>query len=319
MLSIIGSCKRPNHSNCASKESSGISKERLVETTMLLHSCSSLFLLCLGIFAADAFSKIAYRSDKRLFGSKTKIQSTRREILYTVGALSTTLPPLVSNALTGEETDLTTQLFNADGSLKEGQVEEAKQRYVEFKWDGSDQGLLNEDGVNTAGITSGSQFRLSYEFPEKWSDGKNGDEIYFDRSEGTNAKACKRVTIFQAPGTADLTRLQKATSIGVAKALDVPGTLKRLYKADIISGRVTKKDGQSYFEFDMAAAPETCGNSQENLGLGFCPYDNIYLLSATIMQDKLFCIVVECDSTKIWKIASSDLKRMRSSFKVENA
>jgi hypothetical protein len=229
-----------------------------------------------------------------------------------------TLPVSNAWAASGEDTDLTTQLFNPDGSLKEGVVEEAKQRLVEFKWDSSEQGLLNQDGLNLAGTSFGSQIRLSYEYPEKWADGKtDGVEIYFDRSEGINAKACKRITVFQAPGTADPKRLQKATTIGIAKALDVPESLQRLYKADIISGRVTNKDGQSYYEFDMAAAPETCGNSQENLGLGFCPYDNIYLLSATIVKDKLYCIAVECDSTKIWKIASSDLKRVRSSFQVE--
>ena len=112
--------------------------------------------------------------------------------------------------------------------------------------------------------------------------------------------------------------MEKATTIGVAKAIAVPDSLKRLYKADIISGRVAKRNGQTYYEFDMAAAPDTCGNSQENLGLGFCPYDNIFLLSATIVDDRLYCISVECDSTRIWKIASADLKRVRSSFAVDS-
>ena len=215
--------------------------------------------------------------------------------------------------------DMTSRLFNADGSLKEGSVEEAKQRTVEFKWDISETGSLNEDGVNSADTAGGSQLRLSYELPEKWADGKGGDEIYFDRSEGSNVKACKRITVYQAPGKADIQRLQKATSLGVAKALDVPDSLKRLFQADIIGGRVTKKNDQTYYEFDMAAAPETCGDSKENLGLGFCPYDNIFLLSATIVNDRLYCIAVECDSTRVCKIASADLKRVRSSFTVEYA
>jgi len=260
------------------------------------------------------------RSPNHAVRSNTKCQATRRDVLSTVGGLSSLVLLPNSPAFADEEKgDMTSQLFNPDGSLKEGTVEEAKERPVELKWDISENGLLFIDGVNAAGTTTGSQIRLSYELPEKWSDGKGGDEIYFDRSEGLNAKACKGITIFQAPGRADLKRLQKATTIGVAKALGVPESLKRLYQADIVSGRVSNKDGQSYYEFDMAAAPETCGDSKENLGLGFCPYDNIFLLSATIFEDRLYCIAVECDSTKIWKLASSDLKRVRSSFKIDRA
>lgn len=207
---------------------------------------------------------------------------------------------------------------NPDGSLKDGVEAEAKERLVKFDWDVSDLLSLSEDGSNVGETKSGSQVQLSYKFPFKWSDGKDGDQIYFDRSEGTNAKACKRITVYQAAGKAEVKKLEKASSIGVAKAFDAPESLKRLFKADIISGRTTKRDDQVYYEFDMAAAPDSCGDSKENLGLGFCPYDNIFLLSATILNDRLYCIVVECDSTKIWKLASSDLKRIRSSFAVEN-
>jgi hypothetical protein len=152
----------------------------------------------------------------------------------------------------------------------------------------------------------------------RWSDGKDRDPIYFDRTEGTNAKSCKQITVYQAPGNVDEKQLEKATTIGVAKALDAPKSdFAQLYKADIISGKVNEKGSQKYYEFDMASAPESCGNSNENLGLGFCPYDNIYLLSATIVNNRLYCIVVECDDTKIWKLASAELKRVRSSFKIE--
>mmetsp|Transcript_10287 Transcript_10287/g.29277 ORF Transcript_10287/g.29277 Transcript_10287/m.29277 type:complete len:296 (-) Transcript_10287:49-936(-) len=294
---------------------------------MFLRPTSSTFLFLLVIewkfFSSDSFSVpqlSSSRSPNHAVRSNTKCQATRRDVLSTVGGLSSLVLLPNSPAFADEEKgDMTSQLFNPDGSLKEGTVEEAKERPVELKWDISENGLLFIDGVNAAGTTTGSQIRLSYELPEKWSDGKGGDEIYFDRSEGLNAKACKGITIFQAPGRADLKRLQKATTIGVAKALGVPESLKRLYQADIVSGRVSNKDGQSYYEFDMAAAPETCGDSKENLGLGFCPYDNIFLLSATIFEDRLYCIAVECDSTKIWKLASSDLKRVRSSFKIDRA
>jgi hypothetical protein len=223
------------------------------------------------------------------------------------------LPTLPAMA---EEGDLTSTLYNPDGTTKEGVEVQAKFHDVDFSWDVADQLALRIDGSNQGDTKSGSQIRLSYRFPFKWSDGKDGDELYFDRSEGTNGKPCKRIIVYQAAGKADVKRLEKAAVTGVAKALDVPDELKRLYSADVVSGRVSTRNGQTYYEYDMAAAPDTCGNSKENLGLGFCPYDNVFLLSATILNDRLYVFSTECDSTKLWKKASVDLKAARSSFTV---
>jgi hypothetical protein len=228
------------------------------------------------------------------------------------------LPTLPATAVAaGEEEDLTSKLFNPDGSTKEGVETQAKFRDVDFSWDVADQLVFRIDGTNQGDTKSGSQIRISYRFPFKWSDGKDGDALYFDRSEGTNGKPCKRIIVYQAAGKADMKRLEKAATAGVAKALDVPDELKLLYNADIISGRVATRNGQTYYEYDMAAAPETCGDSKENLGLGFCPYDNVFLISATILNDRLYVLSTECDSTKLWKKASADLKAVRSSFTVE--
>ena len=213
--------------------------------------------------------------------------------------------------------DLTEEMFNADGSLKEGYESDVKFRDVSFVWDQSDAFAMNTDGINAQDTPKGSQYTLSYQYPMRWSDGNDGDPIYFDRTEGINRKATKGITIYQASGKATSDRVEKATSIGVAKAFDVPKELSRLYKADIISGRTVEKGDQKYYEFDMAAAPDTCGNSKENLGLGFCPYDDLFLVSATIVNDRLYCMVVECDSTKIWKLESKELKRIRSTFSIE--
>lgn len=274
-------------------------------------------VLQLGVSSVESFSTTlpTVRQTVFLDRSDTMLQASRREVFSTVGSISSLV--LVPVGRASDDGDMTSKMFNADGSLKDGTVEEAKQRPVEFKWDVAESGCLSVDGISTSGAPVGAKVKLFYEVPAKWSDGKDGDDIYYDRTEGTNAKACKRITVFQAPGTADIQQLQKATTIGVAKSLSVPDNLSRLYEADIISGRVKNRDGQTYYEFDMAAAPETCGQSDENLGLGFCPYDNIFLLSATIVDDRLYCIAVECDSTRIWKIASSDLKRVRSSFIAE--
>ena len=111
-------------------------------------------------------------------------------------------------------------------------------------------------------------------------------------------------------------------------------------KADLIGGRTSRKpinsaevkggvDEQTYYEFDLAFAPLECPDfmegNKENLGLGFCPYDKIFLISATVLKNSetdksgtLMCCVVECDKAE-WKLGNSDIKRVRSSFNVERA
>jgi hypothetical protein len=242
----------------------------------------------------------------------TVCQSARRDILAQIGFTSLVLFPRIVCA-DEDNQDLTAKLFNPDGSLKEGVEAEAKERTVEFTWDASDDLSLYVDGANIGSTKKGSEVLLTYKLPSKWADGTGGSELYFDGSE-VGGKACSGITVYQAPGLASLEELEKAATIGVAKALKVPDSLKLLFSGDVISARTSKKDGQKYLEFDMATAPKTCSDSKENLGLGFCPYDNIYLLSATILNDRLYVICVECNSTKIWKLASSDLKRVRSSL-----
>ncbi len=200
--------------------------------------------------------------------------ASRRDVLSLLVPAGLTSAGLIAGmeSAVADDIDLTSQLFNSDGSLKEGVESQVRYRSVKFMWDQSDSLAINQDGMNVQDTKSGSQFALSYEYPMRWSDGKDGDPIYFDRSEGINKKATKRITLYQAAGKASDDRLEKATTTGVAKALDVPSELSRLFKADIISGRTVEKGDQKYFEFDMAAAPTTCGNSNENLGLGFCPY-----------------------------------------------
>jgi len=249
--------------------------------------------------------------------------ASRRDILslfVPVTLVSTALmaPVEPSFAVSYDDT-LTEQLYNSDGTFKAGVESEVKFRDVKFMWDQSDEFSMNEDGINVQDTKSGSQYALSYQYPVRWSDGKDEDPIYFDRSEGINRKATKGITIYQAAGTATDDRLQKATTIGVAKALGIPEKLSRMFKADIVSGRTVVKGDQKYYEFDMAAAPDTCGDSKENLGLGFCPYDDLFLLSATVVDSRLYCMVVECDSQKLWKLESKELKRVRSTFLIKDA
>jgi hypothetical protein len=164
----------------------------------------------------------------------------------------------------GDNNDLTSTIYNSDGTLKEGVESEVKYRDVSFTWGQSDEISIHEDGADTSktssttkssesDTTGSSQYTLSYQIPMRWSDGKDGDLVYFDRSVGVNSKAAKGITIFQAPGKANIDRLQKATTIGVAKAMDVPEQFSRLYKADIVSGRTVERGSQKYYEFDMAS------------------------------------------------------------------
>jgi hypothetical protein len=220
-----------------------------------------------------------------------------------------------------EDSDLLSKMYyNADGSLKDNVESEAKSRQVEFTWDSSEELLLSVDGVNTGSTQKGSKVKLSYNLPEKWGTGTGTDALYFDRSEGVNAKSLNRISVYQAPGAVQIEQLEKATKMGVGKALRVTDDMKDIRSADLIGGRTTSKDeGQKYFEFDLAVAPKSCdSSSKENLGLGFCPYESIYLMSATTLDDKLYVIALQCDKSE-WKQASSDLKRVRSSFRVELA
>lgn len=73
-----------------------------------------------------------------------------------------------------------------------------------------------------------------------------------------------------------------------------------------------------FYDFDMASAPKECEMSPENLGLGFCPFNSIYLISAVVVDDALYVLAAACDKSE-WKVANADLKRVRSSFSVNLA
>ena len=228
----------------------------------------------------------------------------RRQVLWTTVAATLALEQ--SPSATADDTDLTTQLFNPDGSLKDETMEiEAKMKTIQFQWDrSSDTLLLHQDGQSSS--PTGSQVKLSYDLPDKWAPG------YMDRS----GKACERITVYQASGVVNADRLGNAPTLGVGQALKVPESLQPIRVADLIGGRSKYKEGQKYYEFDMGVAPKTCGNSSENLGLGFCPFETIYLLSATVLDDRLYVLALESNKDE-WKRANSDLKRVRSSFTVE--
>mmetsp|Transcript_28732 Transcript_28732/g.44128 ORF Transcript_28732/g.44128 Transcript_28732/m.44128 type:complete len:307 (+) Transcript_28732:27-947(+) len=226
--------------------------------------------------------------------------------LFLFGATSL---PLVANAGYGDGTDLTEQLFNPDGSVKEGVATEAKFQTIRVGMDPNDSGVYIVDGKDA----KGTQAQLSYSLPLKW---EMNDKLYFDRSEGINSRACEQITVYQAPGKATIESLDKAPSIGIAKAIGLNS--ENIGKADFVSGRKTYKGDDVYYEFDLAVAPTTCNDSKEDLRLGFCPYDTIVLVSATLIDERMYVMSVEC-SNQQWKFANSDLKQVRSSFMVQQA
>lgn len=204
------------------------------------------------------------------------------------------------------------------------------------------------DGVQptASAADATTNLKVSYKLPLKWNqDATSQLPLYYDSSEGKNGKSCNRITVYSvsAPSNLDISTLEKASRVGVAKSLfmdQLPNKYfdKGVSKADLISGRTVRKpiksleeegevDEQVYYEFDLAFAPLECPDfnegNKENLGLGFCPYDKIFLVTATVLKNNqtnknatLMCCVVECDKVE-WKMANSDLKRVRSSFSVD--
>jgi hypothetical protein len=52
------------------------------------------------------------------------------------------------------------------------------------------------------------------------------------------------------------------------------------------------------------------------LGLGFCPYDIIFLLSATTIGEYVYVFAIEATKDE-WKRASAEIRRVRRSFRIE--
>lgn len=182
---------------------------------------------------------------------------------------------------------------------------------------------------------------ITYDLPANWNDQyvDTTTTVASVSTNGGNGRGCGRITVYRAPtdvGTAHTTataggadRLATATRVGIATALDVPGALRAaLTSADVIGGRTTrrssdnnkssnKSNDQVYYEFDMALAPAECsGGEADDLRLGFCPYDRVYLLTATRLDDgRLYAMCIEADRSE-WKRANAELRRVRSSFRV---
>lgn len=296
-------------------------------------------------------------ADVRTAALDSDVPRQRRDFLLQSAAFvsSASIFSTVANAEENNEavSDLTGQLFNPDGSLKDPNsvvVAQEKEVNVAFSLPSSPDSVtvnVSTDGSSpSVASDSATKLKATYKLPTKWNqEATSLLPLYYDSSEG-NGKSCNRITIYSvsAPKNLDISTLEKATKVGVAKSLFMGGLPNGYFdqgvvKADLIGGRTSRKpiqsssvpggiDEQVYYEFDLAFAPLSCPDfkegNKENLGLGFCPYDNIFLVSATVLNadnnegGNLMVCVVECDKDE-WKIANSDLKRVRSSFVVDRA
>lgn len=212
--------------------------------------------------------------------------------------------------------------------------------------------VLSEVEVEVATVPVSVDFAdagayVSYSLPSKWRmPGYVDVDLEGDGQKGVSA--CDSITVtmrnFEGSDTAALVkRLDSAAKTGVNVALGLEG--KAYQKADVVGGKkrggtaiVAKtkaKKGRkvagsaertaggepTYYDFDLAIAPETCVGGEKdpnNLGMGFCPYESIALLSAVAVNDKLFVLEITCRKDQ-WKRSNSDLKQIRTSFRVDAA
>jgi hypothetical protein len=159
-------------------------RSHIVTACVLVAQITSAFS-----FTSQAPRQVAH-SNTEVAGSGSETgDDSRRGFLAVAGALISQSVFMTSKVARAEEGgDMTSQLFNPDGSLKEGQVEEAKFKTVGISWaSGSDTYSINIDGSNAAGTETGSQVRLSYKTPEKW---QQKDDGYYDKSTTNLDKVC---------------------------------------------------------------------------------------------------------------------------------
>lgn len=358
--------------------------------------------------------------------TKNKLNCNRRYVLSLVGsniiaaAATITTTVVVADAeVTGtndipnedatihknNNNNLTTELFNADGSLRDTElVVEAKERTITLLASTNEPSMKWVDGMpssrstipldNTKKNSGVVSPMVQYNVPMKW------DKDYIDST--SKERACTRIYTYQIPyqkvnsdggsaeqmtSNADTSKKAKRRLIsssnmnngaGINRRLEISDIIDALPKddsilpslrnADIMGGNVRRPTGATiiksgttdnddtskartnriYSDFDLAVAPTTCsGGESEDLRLGFCPYDRIFLVSATVTNtfaassnnsdstimntgddmnsrsivdgsknigpEYLSLLIVESTRSE-WQRANADLRRVRGSF-----
>mmetsp|Transcript_62119 Transcript_62119/g.74739 ORF Transcript_62119/g.74739 Transcript_62119/m.74739 type:complete len:300 (+) Transcript_62119:187-1086(+) len=238
--------------------------------------------------------------------------SRRRFVTNAAGIAAATL---LHPSMARSDEDLSATLYNEDGTSKII-IEEAAFRPITLQFPSLTPGVDRRESVDgNAPPSEGdepSMKLITYDLPTKWKDG------YIDTTNNANIKVCDKITVYRTSKLLKgLKTLDKATNIGIDKALSIDlGKYPAIEKADLVSGKKRTGEGNTvFYEFDLAVAPATCKESGDNLGMGFCPYTNIVLLSAAIVDNEMYVLQLECDKNE-WKEANVDLKRIRSSFAI---
>jgi len=226
------------------------------------------------------------KSSRREFIQKSVMTSSSYAMLSQIPFLAGS-----NNANAADDTeDLTQKLYNPDGSLKDDQN--------------------NKVTYDSISIDLYNQLSGTYSIPSPWTK----DNTYTDTT--TNTKVCNAISIFPTPTKANL---KKAATVGVAKELQLD---KSFIKSDLVSAKkryivLNSNDVQEeleVYDFDLAVAPSTCNeNAKENLGLGFCPYEDIVLVSAINYNENTYVFQLECNREQ-WMKFNADLKDVRRSF-----
>jgi len=124
--------------------------------------------------------------------------------------------------------DLTSQLFNEDGSPKE-EIIGAQDNTINLPFSLP----TNINGISINVATNGqsaspstseatTNVNASYKLPLKWNqDATSKLPLYYDSSEGKNGQSADRITVYSisAPDNLDMKTLEKASTVGVAKSL----------------------------------------------------------------------------------------------------
>lgn len=203
-----------------------------------------------------------------------------------------------------ESSSLTQKLFNADGSLKDATDTTVSFRTVTISLPLDQTSVLVQDATRSS-TTSNNSVQVQYDLPEMWNDKyQNANKEQF----------CDTILVYRPAGDMDEKTFTSAVKKGVVSTLQLSHLISGT--ADLLSAKTNSNSGA--LEYDLAVAPQTCASSAtDNLGLGFCPYDTIYLLSTLLYQNQLYVLLIRSTKEQ-WKVGSAELKRVRSSFRIAN-
>lgn len=161
----------------------------------------------------------------------------RRDFIIKSLSVSSTILPVIANAADDDDYlykrgegggDLTSQLFNEDGSPKEAVIGAQDNTInLPFSLPTNINGIsinVATDGQSASPSTSEATTNVnaSYKLPSKWNqDVTSKLPLYYDSSEGKNGQSADRITVYSisAPDNLDMKTLEKASTVGVAKSL----------------------------------------------------------------------------------------------------